>query len=291
MSVSPSSGQAGSAFTVTGSGFHGASVISVTLDGSLHGTTTAAINGAFTYTLNTSIGISTGLHAVAARDDETSSAGATVTISGTPVRQVSISPTEGPTGTTFTITGANFVASANVTLTVDGSAIKTVTANSSGSFTTTYTPSSLSTGQHTLVARDRAGQAQATFNITQPAQTSEPFRVTLAWTDFPGEPAAAKVLVNDLDLEVIAPNGAHYYGNQGVYASGQCLRDGKWDQCNNVEGITIPNAQHGAYTIIVRGINVPHGPQPFALVASGDTLHETTPASPSYKVYLPLIRR
>jgi len=76
-------------------------------------------------------------------------------------------------------------------------------------------------------------------------------------------------MVNDLDLEVIAPDGTHYSGNQGLYASGQCLRDGKWDQCNNVEGVLVPNAQHGTYTIIVRGINVPHGPQPFALVALG----------------------
>ena len=291
VSVSPSSGQAGDTFTVTGNGFHGASVISVTLDGSLHGTTTAAANGAFTYTLNTSIGITAGSHAVAASDDETSNAGNTFTISSTPTRQVSISPTEGPTGTTFTITGANFAASANVTLAVDGSMIKTVTANGVGSFTTTYTPSSLSTGQHTLVASDGAGQAQTTFNITPPAQTGDPFRVTLAWTDFPGEPAAAKALVNDLDLEVVAPDGTHSYGNQGVYGSGQCLRDGKWDQCNNVEGVIVPNAAYGTYTIIVHGINVPHGPQPFALVAAGDNVQGTGPSPRSYKVYLPVVIR
>ncbi len=289
VSVNPTSGSAGSVFTVTGNGFHGAGVINVTLDGSLHGTTTAATSGAFTYTLNTSAGITAGLHTVAASDNEASSAGTIFTIGSATTRQVSISPTAGPNGTPFTISGVNFTANSNVTLAVDGNTIKTVTANGNGSFVTTYAPSGLSTGQHTLVARDGVGQAQTTFNIT--SQTSEPFRVTLAWTDYPGEPSAAKALVNDLDLEVIAPDGTHSYGNQGLYASGQCLRDGKWDQCNNVEGIMIPNAQHGAYTIIVRGINVPHGPQPFALVASGNTLHETTPVPPSYKVYLPLIRR
>jgi hypothetical protein len=134
-------------------------------------------------------------------------------------------------------------------------------------------------------------QAQTTFNITPPSQTGDPFRVTLAWTDFPGEPAAARTLVNDLDLEVIAPDGTHYYGNQGVYASGQCLRDGKWDQCNNVEGVIISNAPLGAYTIIVRGVNVPHGPQPYALVASGNNAQEGGPTPKSYHVYLPVIRR
>ncbi|HFD39337.1 MAG TPA: hypothetical protein ENJ31_05755, partial [Anaerolineae bacterium] len=47
--------------------------------------------------------------------------------------------------------------------------------------------------------------------------TCGPFRLTLAWTDYPGQPSAAKALVNDLDLEVIAPDGTHYYGNQGLY--------------------------------------------------------------------------
>lgn len=289
VSINPTSGLAGSAFTVTGNGAHGGSVINVMLDGSLHGTTTAVTSGAFTYTLNTSAGIAAGLHTVAASDDEASSAGTTFTIGGATTRQVSISPTGGPNGTAFTISGINFTANANVTLAVDGNAIKTVTASSSGSFATTYTPSSLSAGQHTLVASDGAGQAQTTFNIT--SQTSEPFRVTLAWTDFPGQPAAAKALVNDLDLEVIAPDGTHYSGNQGLYASGQCLRDGKWDQCNNVEGVLVPNAQHGTYTIIVRGINVPHGPQPFALVASGNNVQEATPIPQLYKVYLPVICR
>ncbi len=108
---------------------------------------------------------------------------------------------------------------------------------------------------------------------TPPTQSGDPLRVTLAWTDYPGEPSAAKALVNDLDLEVIGPNGAHYSGNQGLYTAGQCLRDGTWDACNNVEGIIIPHAGAGAYTIIVHGAQVPQGgAQPFALVASGNGL-------------------
>jgi hypothetical protein len=84
---------------------------------------------------------------------------------------------------------------------------------------------------------------------------------------------ASKALVNDLDLEVIAPNGTHYYGNMGTYSSGHsCLRDGKWDSCNNLEGVIIPGAEYGTYTIVVHGANVPSGPQPFALAASGDQL-------------------
>ncbi len=126
-----------------------------------------------------------------------------------------------------------------------------------------------------------------------PAPSGGAFHVTLAWTDYPGEPAAAKALVNDLDLEVIAPDGTHYYGNQGVYTSGQCLRNQKWDACNNVEGIVIPGAPYGTYTVVVHGANVPHGPQPFALVASGDNLCEgsSPPPTGGNLVYLPLVAK
>jgi hypothetical protein len=48
------------------------------------------------------------------------------------------------------------------------------------------------------------------FEVTD---SSEPLRVTLAWSDYPGSPAAAGGLVNDLDLSVTAPGGTVYYPN------------------------------------------------------------------------------
>jgi hypothetical protein len=126
---------------------------------------------------------------------------------------------------------------------------------------------------------------------TPPAQSGDPLRVTLAWTDYPGEPSAAKALVNDLDLEVIGPDGTHYTGNQGLYSSGQCLRDGKWDACNNVEGIIIPRAPAGRYTIVVHGAQVAQGGrQPFALVASGNDLQQVG-SSLQKAVFVPLALR
>jgi hypothetical protein len=115
------------------------------------------------------------------------------------------------------------------------------------------------------------------------------FRVTLAWTDYPAAAYASKTLVNDLDLEVIAPDGKHYAGNTGTYASGQCLRAGVWDACNNVEGVLLPNARYGVYKVVVHGVNIPMGPQPFALAASGDYLREGN--TPLNLVYIPFIRR
>ena len=64
--------------------------------------------------------------------------------------------------------------------------------------------------------------------------------------------------------------------------------DEKWDACNNVEGVIIPSASDGAYTVIVHGANVPQGgSQPFALVASGDDLREEQ--GEQHLVYLPLV--
>ncbi|HEX5688620.1 MAG TPA: hypothetical protein VFX76_01375, partial [Roseiflexaceae bacterium] len=135
--------------------------------------------------------------------------------------------------------------------------------------------------------------ATATGTATPPPSGGggSPLRVTLSWTDFPGEPAAAKALVNDLDLEIVAPNGTRYSGNQGIYTSGQCLRGGKWDACNTTEGVIIPQAGAGTYTIIVRGVQVPQGGrQPFALTASGNGLQSgNSSAKPA--IWLPLIQR
>jgi serine protease AprX len=124
-----------------------------------------------------------------------------------------------------------------------------------------------------------------------PTPGAGPLRVTLAWTDYPGQPAAAKALVNDLDLEIIAPNGTRYVGNQGLYTSGQCLRDGKYDACNNVEGLILPQAAPGTYTIVVRGAQVPQGGrQPFAITASGNQIQQSG-SNLTRRAFLPLVRR
>ncbi len=84
--------------------------------------------------------------------------------------------------------------------------------------------------------------------------------VSLAWTDYPGNLSASVELVNDLDLLVIDPDGQNYFPN-GLPAA---------DRANNVEGVDIAQPKTGAYLIRVSGYNVPQGPQPFALVISGD---------------------
>ncbi|MDW7731771.1 MAG: PGF-pre-PGF domain-containing protein [Methanolobus sp.] len=85
--------------------------------------------------------------------------------------------------------------------------------------------------------------------------TSEPLRVTLVWTDYPGSAFVDPQLVNNLDLLVTGPDGTHY-GN------------GAPDTVNNVEGVELTAPVAGTYRIAVNGADVPQGPQNFSLVIS-----------------------
>lgn len=110
------------------------------------------------------------------------------------------------------------------------------------------------------------------YQITGSAQ---PFRVTLAWTDYPGSPAANGALVNDLDLTITGPGGTIYYPNNARNSNGSV--SSTYDRVNNVEGIDIASPASGMYTITVTAHNVPHGPQPYALIASGIFTTVNTP--------------
>ncbi|MCB8987645.1 MAG: S8 family serine peptidase [Ardenticatenaceae bacterium] len=107
------------------------------------------------------------------------------------------------------------------------------------------------------------GSYQTTFNVID---ASVPFRATLVWLDYPGLEATYGALINDLDLEIIAPDNTHFYGNDILDGA----LDNDIDHINNVEGVDLP-AQTGVYTVIVHGYNVPSGPQPFALVVTAGT--------------------
>ncbi|MEM7335654.1 MAG: S8 family serine peptidase [Chloroflexota bacterium] len=116
-----------------------------------------------------------------------------------------------------------------------------------------------------------------------------PLRINLVWTDPPASMSAEKQLVNDLDLIVTAPDGTTLYGNGGDQA----------DRINNVEGLVVENPQEGTYIIQVSAFQVPMGPQPYALVASGALAEgdgaplppPPPPVASDYMLYLPIVTR
>jgi subtilase family serine protease len=115
--------------------------------------------------------------------------------------------------------------------------------------------------------------ATFTFPVATPGV---PFKVTVAWTDYPSSPSASVNLVNDLDLTVAAPDGTTFKGN--VFSSGWSVAGGVPDRLNNVENVYVFAAVSGTWTVTVSGYNVPNGPQPFALVVdAGSTNGSSLP--------------
>ena len=90
-------------------------------------------------------------------------------------------------------------------------------------------------------------------------------KVTLIWTDPPGNPAASKALINNLDLRLIDSNNNEYLpwsldssNNFRTAVRGDNNQD-------NVEQITIDNPPAGDYTIRILTADIPSGPQDYVL--------------------------
>src|SRR2546422_11457028 len=100
---------------------------------------------------------------------------------------------------------------------------------------------------------------------------SGPAKFVLTWSDYPGTIGATKALVNDLDIEVTAPDGTVYRGNHfAPFAQGQSLAGGTFDTTNVEEAVILKSAMAGDWSGRGIGSNVPVSPQPFALAATGN---------------------
>ncbi len=111
--------------------------------------------------------------------------------------------------------------------------------------------------------------------------SDEPLKVSLVWSDPAGTASTGRALINDLDLEVYAPDGTRYAGN--LFESGKSKADDAnyQDRVNNVEGFLLDNPAKGIWTIEVSCFNAPQGPQDFALVVSGNIEKGHVDLSPS----------
>lgn len=105
-----------------------------------------------------------------------------------------------------------------------------------------------------------------------------PLKVTLDWLDPAGDPAAEAAIVNDLDLEVVAPDGTTYLGN--VFENGWSTTGGEADRLEVLENVYIEDPAAGSWTIRVRAQALPgdgalqHGDatdQDYTLVVTGTT--------------------
>lgn len=125
-------------------------------------------------------------------------------------------------------------------------------------------PSGMSTGQ------------EHTYLLTVTGAT-EQLRATLVWTD-PAASAStgtANAAVNDLDLEMTAPNANFYRGN--YFVSGGSAPNGVKDAKNNVEQVHVNTPWTGVWTIKVKAAAVNQGAQGYALVMTGQLSTQIPP--------------
>ncbi|MGH2711725.1 MAG: S8 family serine peptidase [Actinomycetota bacterium] len=115
------------------------------------------------------------------------------------------------------------------------------------------------------------------LNITT-ADPSKPLRVTVVWSDAPGEPGGELALVNDLDLTVTAADGTVYRGN--FFIQGRSAADGEEDRLNNMENVYL-DTPSGGYDVSINAFGLPgdgvpgvgdETDQDFALVISNAVL-------------------
>lgn len=105
--------------------------------------------------------------------------------------------------------------------------------------------------------------------------SAEKLKVTLVWTEPPAAAGANPAYINDLNLKVQAPDGTTYLGN--VFSGGVSTPGGSPDFRNNVEQVHVQNPAVGVWTVRVEALNVPVGPQGFAICVSGDVAPDLPP--------------
>jgi len=128
--------------------------------------------------------------------------------------------------------------------------------------------------------RDRFGAGDRTADELVVVTGGGPLKVVLTWYDEPSSSLAAANLVNDLDLEVVGPEGV-LLGN--VLSGGRSVAGGAADRRDTVEVVHLPDAAAGRWTVRVVPHRVPAAPQGYALVVVGD-LADRSPRRPGGRV-------
>ncbi|MEO6061634.1 MAG: S8 family serine peptidase, partial [Thermoflexales bacterium] len=113
-------------------------------------------------------------------------------------------------------------------------------------------------------------QDETDLFIVQVTDASTPqLQISLAWDDYEATFNANPTLINDLDVELVAPSGAVWRpwvldpANPANNATrGVNTRD-------NQEQVTVPDPELGTWLVRVKGKTVPEGPQDYAIACDG----------------------
>ena len=134
----------------------------------------------------------------------------------------------------------------NVKAAVNTIALQTSTANSP------FFEGTLTNGQSTSFTLSLSGTPQ--------------LKTTLVWMDVSGNPAAAKALVNDLDLTLIDPNGVTHFPYSINPAAPLALATNTGpNTVDPIEQCIIDTPMDGTWTVKINATSIPSGSQPFAV--------------------------
>jgi hypothetical protein len=98
-----------------------------------------------------------------------------------------------------------------------------------------------------VLAQGQASRWDLTVAPGEPA-----LRICMTYNEPAANPAAAKTLVNDLSIRVIAPDGTVYWGNHGLEDGNWSLSGGAEDDVNPIECVFVQNPQPGLWRVDVK---------------------------------------
>lgn len=125
-----------------------------------------------------------------------------------------------------------------------------------------FTNISNSVTQSTRGMNSSGDYVQYTINV---ADSSEPLKITVTWTD--RQNSTDGYAINNLDLLVTSPSATTYLGN--VFSGSWSTTAGSADSKNNTEAVYIQNPETGNWIIRVTATNIIASTQPYAIVISG----------------------
>ena len=93
-----------------------------------------------------------------------------------------------------------------------------------------------------------------TYSYFYQVTAGQAFRVTLVWSDYEAQTTSTTQMVNNLDLEVIDPQGTTYKGNS--FSGGQSVSGGNADALNPTEMVLVKSPGAGVWEVKVVGTSV-----------------------------------
>lgn len=135
------------------------------------------------------------------------------------------------------------------------------------------------------VQESQVSHSQTITHAIELSETTSYLKVTLAWDDPPAAELADPTLINNLDLELVEPNGTTVH-RPWVLDAANPSNDATTgvDSVNNVEQVYVTDPITGTWTVRVKGTVVPQGPQRYSLAGSA-----SAGSSSGSTIYLPAV--